>query len=319
LQGSLQQFIDFGILQPNTSYEVDVLCGDVNGTPHAQQYTYLTLGASGGSYSTSNTPPNPTGTPTATSLTVSPTTAAPGDAVTLSATVTPNNAAGSVQFFDGGTMIGSAVPVSGGSASTTTSSLSCGAHSLIAKFVPTDPNAFAPSQSGPQTVTINGAACANTGSETINVNIPNTGAFTFTVSNTPVDLGTATASGSNLEATGNLSPVTVSDTRNTVPGWSVSGQVSDFSNGTHTIDGNSLGWTPAVTVPNPANDVTAGSPVTPGSNPGLKQGSGLANAAAGHGAGQSTLGGGLDLVVPSTTNPGSYSATLTLTAIDTAA
>jgi hypothetical protein len=199
------------------------------------------------------------------------------------------------------------------------STLACGSHSIIAKFVPTDPTAFGASQSTAQPETISGSACALQGSETINVAIPNTGAFTFTVSGTPVDLGTATANGSNLEATGNLSPATVSDTRNSVPGWSVAGQVGDFTDGTHTIDGNSLGWTPAVTTQDPASDVVAGSKVNPGSNPGLKQGSGLASAAASKGAGTTVLGGALDLVVPSTQNPGSYSATLTLTAIDTAA
>jgi Bacterial Ig-like domain (group 3) len=317
LQASWQFFIDNSILQANTTYEIDVLCGDVNGTPHAQQYTYVTLGASGGTYTMTNTPPS-NGTPTTTSLSVSPSTAAPGDPVNLSATVTPSNAAGNVQFFDGGTMIGSPVPVSGGTAAATVSTLSCGSHQIIAKFVPTDPNAFGASQSGAQPLTISGSACALQGAETINVAFPSTGAFTFTVSGTPVDLGTATANGSNLEATGNLSPATVSDTRNSAPGWSVAGQVGDFSDGTHTIDGNSLGWTPAVTTQDPAGDVVAGPKVNPGSNPGLKQGSGLASAAVNKGAGTTVLGGSLDLVVPSTQNAGSYSATLTLTAIDTA-
>ena len=318
LQQSWQFFVNAGILTANTTYELDVLCGDVNGTSVAQQYEFVTLGAvASDNFTTSTTPPS-NGTPTTTSLSVSPATAAPGDPVSLSATVTPNTAAGNVQFFDGGTMIGSPVPVSGGTAATTVSTLACGSHSIIAKFVPTDPNAFGASQSAGQPVTISGSACALQGAETINVAIPNTGAFTFTVSTTPVSLGTATASGSNLEATGNLSPATATDTRNSVPGWHVSGQVGDFSDGTHTINGDSLGWTPAITTPNAANDVVAGPKVNPGSNPGLKEGSGLASAAAGKGSGTTVLGGALDLVVPSTQNPGSYSATLTLTAIDTA-
>lgn len=318
MQASFQHFIDIGVLQASTTYEIDVLCGDVNGVPNAQQYTYVTLGASSSdTYTTSNTPPS-SGAPTTTTLSVSPTSAAPGDPVNLSATVTPSNAAGNVQFFDGGTMIGSPVPVSGGTAAASVSTLSCGSHTIIAKFAPTDPNAFGASQSSGQNVTISGSACALQGSETINVAIPNTGTFTFTVSGTPVDLGTATSNGSNLEATGSLSPVTVSDTRNSVPGWSVSGQVGDFSNGSQSFDGDSLGWTPAITTPNAANDVVAGSAVQPGSHPGLKEGSGLASAANSKGAGTTVLGGGLDLVVPTTQNPGSYSATLTLTAIDTA-
>lgn len=319
LQTNLQAAINLGIgLSNNASYEIDVECVDAGNVQHPQQFTYLTLGPVGGTYTQTNTAPS-SGTPTTTSLSVSPATAAPGAPVTLTATVTPSTAAGTVQFLDGATAIGSPVPVSGGTAATTVSTLSCGSHSITAKFVPTDPNAFGGSTSTGQPVTISGAACALQGTETINVAIPSTGAFTFTVSTTPVSLGTATANGSNLEAKGSLSPATVSDTRNTVPGWHVSGQVGDFSDGTHTIDGNSLGWTPAITTPNPANDVVAGPAVTPGSNPGLKQGSGLASAAASKGSGTTVLGGGLDLVVPSTQNAGSYSATLTLTAIDTAA
>ena len=321
LQGTLGQFVDLGVLNTNTTYELVVHCNDPVGNFQSVQSMYLTLGAT--DWQTSPTPPASNATPTTTALTATPNSAAPGDAVALDATVTANSGSttpvGNVQFVDGATPLGSPVAVNAsGAASSSITSLGCGTHSIIAKFAPTDPNAFAASTSSAVTVTINGAACALSGTETVNVAIPNTGAFTFTVDGTPVSLGTATANGNNLEATGQLSPVTVSDTRNTVPGWSVAGQTSDFSDGTHTIDGNSLGWTPAITTPNAANDVTAGTAIAPGSNPGLKQGGDLASAAATKGSGTTVLGGGLDLVVPASTNAGSYSATVTLTAIDTA-
>ncbi len=89
---------------------------------------------------------------TTTALAVSPaTTAATGSVVTLTATVTcaaTCTPAGSVTFWDGGSIqVGSAALVSG-SASTTTSTLSIGStHSFVAIFTPTDQTAFATSQS----------------------------------------------------------------------------------------------------------------------------------------------------------------------------
>lgn len=314
LEGTWNDFINAGLMSTGTTYELDVLCGTAQ-VP--QQFTYVTFGTDG-TYTVSDTPPASNATPTTTTLAADPTSAAPGDAVSLTATVDPSGAAGNVQFVDGATVLGSAA-VDSGNAALTVSSLPCGDNSIVANFQPTDPTAFGPSSSSAVDVTISGAACALQGSETVNVAIPATGSFTFTVSPTPVDLGTATANGDNLEATGQLSPVTVSDTRNSAPGWSVAGQVSDFSDGNSaTIDGDSLGWTPAVTTQDTASDVTAGAAITAGSNPGLKEGSTLGSAGANQGVGNSTLGGGLDLVVPASQNAGSYSATLTITAIDTA-
>ena len=60
-----------------------------------------------------------------------------GTTVQFTATVTPSNATGSVQFDDGGTNIGSPVAVSGGTASVSTSSLAVGSHSMHATFIPT--------------------------------------------------------------------------------------------------------------------------------------------------------------------------------------
>ena len=79
-------------------------------------------------------------TTTATTLVVSPSPyAAPGQSVTLTATVAPSTqgslaAGGQVTFFDGSTQIGSAVTLANGKASTTTASLALGAHSLTAVY-----------------------------------------------------------------------------------------------------------------------------------------------------------------------------------------
>jgi hypothetical protein len=159
-------------------------------------------------------------------------------------------------------------------------------------------------------------------SETINVSIPNAeGVFTMTVSNTPVQLSDAVLSAdrTTFESTGQLGAVTVSDARNqTQPGWSVSGQVGDFSGGGHTFSGGNLSWTPMVVERNPAGDVDAGPTVASGTNPGLTGGSNLARAAAMHGRGICILGATLDLKLPVSTHPSAYSATLTITTMEQA-
>jgi hypothetical protein len=70
----------------------------------------------------------------------------PGGTVVLTATVTPGGTAGSVDFKDGNTDLGS-MPVSGGTATLSTSTLSTGEHSLTGTFTPTDTSAFSPSTS----------------------------------------------------------------------------------------------------------------------------------------------------------------------------
>ncbi len=115
-------------------------------------------------------------------------------------------------------------------------------------------------------------------------------------------------------AAGQLRPVRVIDTRSATPGWNVSGQSSAFTNGTGgTIAATGLGWTPAVAAQGPAQGVVAGTPVEPGA--GLATSRTLASAPAGAGRGTATLGAGLDLLAPSETPPGTYTALLTLTAI----
>ena len=80
-------------------------------------------------------PPN--ATPTSTTISTSPSgTAGQGSTVTLTATETPAEA-GTVQFFDGATTLGSPVAVDDtGTASYSTTGLALGSHSLIAAFTP---------------------------------------------------------------------------------------------------------------------------------------------------------------------------------------
>ena len=80
---------------------------------------------------------------------------------------------------------------------------------------------------------------------TVTVTNPPAGAFTFTVPATAAITMTCDT------VTGALIPVTITDTRNTYPGWAVLGQVSDFTNPASQppgdISGNQLGWAPTGT------------------------------------------------------------------------
>ncbi|HEY3606875.1 MAG TPA: phosphate ABC transporter substrate-binding protein PstS [Pseudonocardiaceae bacterium] len=178
----------------------------------------------------------------------------------------------------------------------------------------TDP--FPPACDKQGTTQCNGDATPpGTGQETIQVGLGavSSGSLTLTVSGTPVTMSTPTDIGTALDSTGSLSPVTVSDSRLPgEPGWDATGSVGDFTSGANTFSGNALGWTPAITTPDAANDVTSGGTVAP-NNPGLGTTAALAAALAGHGAGTTVLGAGLDLRIPLGTPAGNYSATLTVT------
>lgn len=57
-----------------------------------------------------------------------------GTALTFTATIAPPSATGTITFFDGAVAISGAIPVSGGSASFSTSALSGGSHSITAQY-----------------------------------------------------------------------------------------------------------------------------------------------------------------------------------------
>lgn len=111
-------------------------------------------------------------TSTTTTLAVSPATASTGATLTLTASVTPADAAGTVQFYDGTKAVGAAVPVSNGTA-TTTLAATGGAHTFKASFTPTDATAYGAS-SGTKSYTV--AARATTTSLTVSPTAPKAGA-----------------------------------------------------------------------------------------------------------------------------------------------
>jgi surface-anchored protein len=124
--------------------------------------------------------------------------------------------------------------------------------------------------------------------------------------------------GDRLQAAGDLRPVTVTDTREARPGWNATGQVSDFSSSGQTgFAGKHLGWTPQVLSQADGQGVAAGAAVAPGfsAGNGIADSSVLGTAPAGSGRGTARLGAGLQLELPTSTPAGTYTATLTLTAI----
>jgi hypothetical protein len=168
---------------------------------------------------------------------------------------------------------------------------------------------------GTLTLTVNQAQAVS-GMIPLAANVPPAGAFTLTVDT--ADTVTFAVSGST--ATAATTKITVSDTRNTYPGWSVTGQDTTWSgsgtaNGS-TIPGDQLGWTPTSSGTLPQG-VALGSPVSPvspglGSIPAV-----LASAPSGNGNGYGTtsLGANLTLTIPVTQQPGPYAGSLVISAV----
>ena len=265
------------------------------------------------------TPTTSTGGPVGTELTLTSSASDPdvGQTVTLTANVLAldgSHPAGSVQFLAGLTVIGSPVPVSTVNAfivaTTTTSFASTGFEPLSAVFTPTDTTGYG-SSTGTYSEFVQPAGTPFPGTEPVVVSVPTLGSFTLTVAT-----GTVTLTVSGPDATGALNPVTVSDTRNTFPGWSVSGQESDFNgSGTaagYTISGNQLGWVPFQIL---GTSAVLGPAVAP-TGPGLgTTAATLAYANAHFGSGTYVLGAGLTLAIPASAAAGPYAGTLTITAV----
>jgi hypothetical protein len=107
----------------------------------------------------------------------------------------------------------------------------------------------------------------------VSVTITPSGSLAVTVVNTAVPLSLNTA---GTAATDTLGNVTVTGSRNTFPGWSVSGQEANFTgSGTaagFSIPGDQLGWVPAA-VGSLLDGATLGPTVAPAApGPGLRPG-----------------------------------------------
>ena len=151
----------------------------------------LTASYSGDSTRASSTSPvvteaiNSSATPSTTLLSAAPNPAAVGDQVTLTATVTPSAATGTVTFKDGATVL-STIPLTNGAASLVTSTLPAGSHSLSASYNGDSIRAASTSPAVIQVINAAGSATSITVSATPNpASVGQTVTFTATV--TPSD------------------------------------------------------------------------------------------------------------------------------------
>ncbi|BEH02619.1 hypothetical protein brsh051_19000 [Brooklawnia propionicigenes] len=157
------------------------------------------------------------------------------------------------------------------------------------------------------------------GSQTIQVSVNETpGEFGWTINGTNrlVDLGTAEDHNAEYYlASGQINPITVTDTRRPKSPWSLSSKVGDFTDGDKSFSGKYLGWAP--NVQEAGAGATAGNAVASGydSGSGLSSSRVLGAAAQGHDIGQAVLGADLNLKIPGTVSSGSYRTTLTITSL----
>src|SRR5690349_5995567 len=81
--------------------------------------------------------------------------------ITLTATVTPNSATGTIEFFLDGVSLGPPTALVGGVRSLTISSPPTGTYSITAVYTPSNPANFSSSTSAPLTQVVNGAPSVN--------------------------------------------------------------------------------------------------------------------------------------------------------------
>lgn len=147
----------YGVVAPSADYTIEVICGD-NSLNVYGTYTgviHIAHGVSDGPGDGTYTSVA-SGAPTTTVLGASPTQpVTAGTSSTLTATVTPSDAAGTVQFKRGGVNVGAPANVVSGVA-TYNGALSAGSGALTAVFTPTDATAFKTSTSDPVSYVVAG-------------------------------------------------------------------------------------------------------------------------------------------------------------------
>lgn len=276
-----------------------------------------------------------TANPTPTTVTVTATSADSTalHPATLSAAVTPAGATGTVAFtgsVNGGAVqnLGSA-PVSGGNASITISGLTQGAWTINAAFTGT--GAYQPSASttaAALTLAAAAYASATPAASNVTVAIP-AGSLTITTpwtTATPLNLGTAVLDSATstwstpvttfASASDQSKAIQVVDTRAGVPGFTAQVASTDFANGPQSFPVSHMGLVNVAAHQVDGNAIKAADVVT--SN--VASLSGSAQTFAAYHPASSTLGtawisGDLDLKgVPTSVQPGTYTATLTFTA-----
>jgi len=249
--------------------------------------------------------------------------AASGKDVSLTATVAPAAATGTVTFSDGATTLGTA-PVSGGVATFTATTPAPGAHTYKADFAPADSSKYNASTGSVATTVALDAATGQ-----IQLSVPAApvvdGSLTFSVPfSTPVQLVSARSQdNSRITATAAFPTVTVTDTRRDglLSHWQVNVQSSDFQGSAGTLGAKYLGWVPASTAtPDQGsplltrNGASVASFLDDATSSGLATSKMLGESATA-GRGSAKLDAALNLAIPPSTAEGQYTATVTVTLV----
>ena len=255
--------------------------------------------------------------------------------VSITATVFPSDAVGTVDFFDGGTKIGTGV-VRAGIASITKSDFSVQTHALTATFTPTNVNDFGASSTvDPLSFEVTPRTGPAPASQTLQAQVDATGALTISLApgeDGVVSFGTLAlnSTADRLIAAGAMDSISISDTRFNNPGWELTAQATPFvgassqaqvpaayiglvptvmlASGNQQTDRGKSDYVAAGASATPA-DPTSGTPATSG---GIQGKVTIASAAAGW-RGLAKVGATLALEFPVSTTPDSYVSTLTLT------
>jgi len=221
-----------------------------------------------------------------------------------------------VQFEVGGTDIGGPVAVnSGGVAATADTFTTAGTENLSAVFTPSGTSFSGSTGTFSLLVQQAGSLPAAGSPVTVAVTIPPSGSLAVSV--TPAT-ATLTLNSAGTQATGTLGNVTVTDSRNSFPGWSVSGQESAFTGSGSaagaSIAGDQLGWAPAA-AGTLGTGVTLGPAIAPGTTPGGLGDTGgvLFSATPANGFGTNVANAALTLNIPAGQQAGSYAGSLTIT------
>jgi hypothetical protein len=321
----------------NNTAEIVTLCASgasLGGSTEYVYHTFITFDATGANYTASTGPAQSV----TVALAANPNPATVGQSVTLTATLTPSSATGSVQFQNNGTNINTAVTVSGGVASTSfTPSATSAGLALTAVYTPG--TGFTSAGNGTLTLPVV-AAAPNSGQIPLAVIVPQSGVFTVTIDTT--DWVVLNVNLAGTQASNNTTPIVVVDTRNFYPGWSVSGQSTQFTgtipaspagfpattfavpadHGSQHMPADNLGWTPTNATALPQG-LTLGPAVAPGTTTnGLGDAAQLlASVHAGTGNGFTgttgvTLGASLLLNIPAGQEAGPYAGFLNITSVN---
>ena len=156
--------------------------------------------------------------------------------------------------------------------------------------------------------------------DSFTVVVPNGSLALTTAATGAINLGTAVLDNTARfwESTGALSAITIRDTRSTATQWSISIVSGNFTSGANSFTGANLGVTPTLTSQTSDTAPTPGSVVAPrggSGNAGLSTSRTFASSAANANLGEAVLGGNLKLSVPTSQAPGTYTGTLTITAL----